>query len=85
VWRWAKSSSLRFVTLLASHPLIFSSSAIKGQLQGIPEILRHNRKSLRVNRNKAITILCAFAVSVAPDVIDAIATTLPGKKKAKVR
>jgi hypothetical protein len=53
------------------------------QLQGIPEILRHNRKSLRVNRNKAITILCAFAVSVAPDVIDAIATTLPGKKKAK--
>lgn len=53
------------------------------QLQGIPEILRNNRKSLRVNRNQAITILCAFAVSVAPDVIDAITATLPGKKKAK--
>jgi hypothetical protein len=37
-----------------------------------------------VNRNQAITILCAFAVSVAPDVIDAITATLPGKKKAKV-
>jgi hypothetical protein len=56
-----------------------------GQLQGIPEILRHNRKSLRANRTKAAAILCAFSVAVGSDVIDAIYATLPGKKKAKVR